>query len=73
MNNPDRYAYFRDGGPKEMNHGYYESGALVNNIVKLSLLEIGAGVFYRWGPYTLPKTGDNFTYKVSVIIPLTNN
>jgi hypothetical protein len=56
-----------------MNLGYYESGALINNIVKISLLEVGAGVFYRWGPYTMPKTGDNFSYKVSIFIPVTNN
>lgn len=73
LDHAEKYAYFREGGPKEMNLGYYESGALINNIVKISLLEIGAGVFYRWGPYTLPKTADNFTYKVSVIIPITNN
>jgi hypothetical protein len=73
LDHADQYAYFRDGGPQEMNLGYYESGILVNNIVKLSLLKIGAGVFYRWGPYTLPKTGDNFSYKISIFIPLTNN
>ena len=73
LEDEERYAYFRDGGPTEMNLGYYESGALINNIVKISLLEVGAGVFYRWGPYTMPKTGDNFSYKVSIFIPVTNN
>lgn len=73
LRDPERYAWFRDGGPKTMEHGYYESGLLINNIVRISVLEIGAGVFYRWGPYTLPRVGDNFAYKISIFIPFTNN
>ncbi|PKR82295.1 hypothetical protein CW751_02895 [Brumimicrobium salinarum] len=47
--------------------GYYESGLIVDRlIVSNNILGLGAGMFYRYGPYELPKTKDNFFYKVSV-------
>jgi len=55
--------------PREMNLGYYESGLLINNIVNLQLYTIGIGAFYRWGPYSMNNTGDNFGYKISIIFP----
>ena len=55
--------------PKEMKLGYYESGLLINNLVNLKIYTIGIGAFYRWGPYSLNNTADNFAYKLSVIFP----
>ena len=50
---------------KTMEKGYYESGILINNILKQSFSSIGFGVFYRYGNYTLDKVEDNFAYKLS--------
>ena len=55
--------------PKQMDLGYYESGLLVNNLINLKLYNIGIGAFYRWGPYSFDKVGDNFAYKVSLMFP----
>jgi hypothetical protein len=52
-----------------MELGYYESGLLINNIVNLRIYTIGLGAFYRWGPYSMEKTGDNFAYKFTLIFP----
>ncbi len=54
---------------KTMNLGYYESGLLVNNMLNLQFLNLGLGVFYRYGPYSMEKTGDNFAYKFSIVFP----
>jgi hypothetical protein len=49
-----------------MEKGYYESGILFNNLLRQWFLGYGLGVFYRMGPYTLPKTIDNFAFKFTV-------
>ena len=72
LEHPEHYSFFRPDGPREMSLGYYESGLLINNIMKISFLEIGGGVFYRWGPYSFPAAHDNFAYKISLFIPLIN-
>ena len=71
LEHKERYLYVKDE-IREMNLGYYESGLLINNIVNFRLFTLGAGVFYRWGPYSFDKVGDNFAYKISFMIPLTN-
>ncbi|NQV02262.1 MAG: carboxypeptidase-like regulatory domain-containing protein [Bacteroidia bacterium] len=68
LENKARYAFFQDE-VREMNLGYYETGLLINNLVNLRIYTIGIGAFYRWGPYSFDKVGDNFAYKVSVIFP----
>jgi len=68
LDHKEQYAYFQEE-VKEMNLGYYETGLLVNNLVNLRLYTIGIGAFYRWGPYSFDKVGDNFAYKVSLIFP----
>ena len=64
----DRYQFSTDD-LREMNLGYYETGLLINNLVNLRVYTIGVGAFYRWGPYSFDRVGDNFAYKVSVIFP----
>ena len=51
--------------------GYYESGLVINNIVRYSYLSLGAGAFYRYGPYSFEKSSDNLTIKLSLgfVIP----
>lgn len=48
---------------------YRETGLMVDNILRLKMakiarLGIGAGVFYRWGPYKLPANKDNITTRL---------
>lgn len=53
-----------------MDKGYYESGFILDNVLKSGTAGIGVGVFYRYGPYTLPKTIENFSFKLSAKIGL---
>ena len=51
--------------------GYFESGLLLNNILrftyaKLFYLGFGGGAFYRYGYYSLPNEIDNFVFKFSL-------
>jgi hypothetical protein len=50
--------------------GYYESGILVINVLKLGFLGYGVGVYYRYGPYTYSRIANNFAYKVALNIGL---
>ena len=52
-----------------MEKGYLESGLILNNIirfkyVKLFYFGLGAGGFYRYGNYALPREADNFAFKM---------
>ena len=46
--------------------GYFESGVLFNNLLRHWFIGYGLGVFYRYGPYSLPKTIDNFAFKFTI-------
>jgi hypothetical protein len=48
-----------------MEQGYYESGLLIENLLKSGITSLGVGGFYRYGPHALPKQGDNFAVKVT--------
>lgn len=47
-------------GLKSMEKGYFESGILINNILRQWLAGYGLGVYYRYGPYRFEQTIDNF-------------
>jgi len=53
-----------------MEKGYYESGLMINNIIKLYLFNIGVGGMYRYGPYALPEFNDNVAYKITLSLPI---
>lgn len=55
---------------KDTQNGYYESGIQFDNLIKSNLSSIGIGVFYRYGPYHLSETLDNFAFKATVGIAL---
>jgi hypothetical protein len=55
---------------KTMELGYYESGLMINNLVKLPLLNIGIGALYRYGPYSFTDFNDNIAYKFTATIPI---
>ena len=51
---------------KDLSQGYYESGLIVDNIIKTAFNKLGLGIFYRYGPYSFDKVFDNFTFKLSL-------
>lgn len=55
---------------KTMNKGYYESGITVDNIYKTTFTGLGAGIFYRYGPYAFADYKDNFAFKLSLTYTL---
>jgi hypothetical protein len=46
--------------------GYYESGLIVRKLLDLRLYDLGAGVLYRYGPYSFNNQSYNFAYKISL-------
>ena len=57
-------------GSPAMNKGFFESGFVVKGLLSSPLANMGAGVFYRYGSYALPKTFDNFAFKYSITFAL---
>ena len=51
---------------KTMNKGYFESGIVVKGLLNVMWANVGAGVFYRYGPYAFDNVWDNFAFKLSV-------
>ncbi|MCB0401337.1 MAG: carboxypeptidase-like regulatory domain-containing protein [Flavobacteriales bacterium] len=49
-----------------MEKGFFESGLLINRLLKMNFTTFGVGAFYRYGPYKLPKSSDNFVVKMSL-------
>ncbi len=56
-----RYAEYRT-----MEKGFYEMGLIVNNIIKSSFSGIGIGAFYRMGPYSYAKPGENLVIRFTI-------
>lgn len=55
---------------KTMEKGYFESGFIVKGLLNLPLMKLGAGVFYRYGPYSLDNVWDNIAWKWSATFVL---
>lgn len=58
---------------KTMEKGYYESGLLINNILRVNYynivyLGLGGGAFMRYGPYANPDMDKNLAYKISLVL-----
>ena len=51
-----------------MNKGFFESGLIANDLLKLGFIGYGAGVFYRYGHYSAPDELDNFYFKAAMRI-----
>ena len=55
-------------GEPFMSDGFYESGIVIDNILKISTSKLGFGTYYRYGPYSYDKIADNFAYKIKLSI-----
>lgn len=55
---------------KTMEHGYFESGLLINNLLNLRIYSIGIGGFYRYGPYSLPSVWENTALRLTIVFPM---
>ena len=56
-----------------MDLGYYESGLMINNLIKLYFFNVGVGAMYRYGPYSFADFNDNVAYKFTLSLPLKMN
>jgi hypothetical protein len=62
---------------KSWDKGYFESGIAINKILPRAWvrkivfgMSPGIEVLYRYGPYSLPRQGDNLTIKLSMVLSL---
>ncbi|MDQ3191621.1 MAG: hypothetical protein M3Q58_08510, partial [Bacteroidota bacterium] len=62
LNNPQNHFNVQY---KTMNKGYLESGFRVNNLIVSNIFGLGAGVFYRYGPYSNIYLKDNIAAKLT--------
>lgn len=53
---------------KDMHKGMFETGLVIEDIIKVNLLGIGGGVFYRYGAYAYSDQIDNLAFKLSMKI-----
>ena len=57
-------------GAPSMTKGYFESGFVVKGLLYTPMVNMGVGVFYRYGAYAYPKIIDNFAFKYSITFAL---
>ena len=53
---------------QDMSKGFFETGIVVDDLIKVNLLGIGGGVFYRYGAYSFSNEIDNLAFKLSLKI-----
>lgn len=67
LREPQRYDFVTF---QTMERGFWESGLELANLIKFNsgfnAQGWGIGVFYRYGPYALPETGDNLRFTLSL-------
>ena len=51
-----------------MSLGLFETGLVIEDIIKVNLIGIGGGVFYRYGSYAFSDEFDNLAFKLSMKI-----
>ena len=57
-------------GFNTIDKGYFESGIVVKGLLNVLWAKVGAGVFYRYGPYAFDNVWDNFAWKWSATFDL---
>jgi hypothetical protein len=53
---------------QDMSLGLFETGLVIEDIIKVNLIGIGGGVFYRYGSYAFSDEFDNLAFKLSMKI-----
>lgn len=53
---------------QDMHKGFFETGIMIEDLIKVNFLGIGAGVFYRYGAYSFSNQFDNLAFKLSMKI-----
>ncbi len=66
LDNPDKHF---NTEIKTLKQGYYESGIMINKLLKMQILSVGVGALYRYGPYGFDDVWDNFGVKLTVTYP----
>ncbi|MBN2236454.1 MAG: carboxypeptidase-like regulatory domain-containing protein [Bacteroidales bacterium] len=67
LNHPE---YHFNTSFKTMELGYFESGLMINNLVRLYLFNVGIGSMYRYGAYSFDQFSDNISVKLTLTMPL---
>jgi hypothetical protein len=49
-----------------LRQGYFESGLLIENLLRFGFTSLGVGAFYRYGPYAFADPGDNLAVKLAL-------
>ena len=63
-------AQLNELGFNTIDKGYFESGIVVKGLLNALWVKVGAGVFYRYGPYAFDNVWDNFAWKWSASFDL---
>lgn len=64
LNNASQHSF----ATKSATNGFFESGLVIDNLMKSGFTGLGLGFFYRYGPESLPVPIDNFAAKISMHI-----
>jgi hypothetical protein len=50
----------------DYSRGFYETGLELNNLLPYGYVNYGIGIYYRYGPYSFDKQGNNFALKLGM-------
>ncbi len=64
LSHPENHLF---GDMHSFEKGYFESGLVLNKIIRLGLVDVGAAWFYRYGPYALPTVKENMAWKIGFL------
>jgi hypothetical protein len=62
LSNPENHV---KEGIKSYEKGYFESGIVIDRIIRLGITDIGFAWFYRYGPYSMPTAKENMAWKLA--------
>lgn len=63
MDHPDNHQGL---GFTPLREGFYESGLLIEDVLRSGFTGLGVGAYYRYGPYALPTFGENLAVKLTL-------
>jgi hypothetical protein len=63
-------AHYSGTSVQTMRNGHFESGVVIEDLIRIKVIGIGGGAFLRYGPTALKEFDQNLTYKLSMRIAL---